>query len=156
MIELNIPGWGKRQLEHLLLDLNGTLALDGALLPEVDERLAHLSMRLRLHLITADTFGTANKVLGPIEHTLHLLGPGPQDQQKMELARSLGPSHCAAMGNGRNDRLMLQESVLGIAILGPEGACAELFTAADVISRDIKEALDLLLNPLRLTATLRK
>ncbi len=156
MIELDIPGWGRRELRTLLLDLNGTLALDGILLDGVADRLIQLSMRLRLHLVTADTFSTAKKVLGPIEHQLHLLGPGPQDQQKMELARNLGPSHCVAMGNGRNDRLMLQESVLGIAILGPEGACAELFTTADVISRDIKEALDLLLNPLRLTATLRK
>ena len=155
MIDLDIPGWGRRQLKHLLLDLNGTLALDGTVLPGVLERLAELSLKLRLHLVTADTFNTAKEALGNLECQLHLLGPGTQDQQKVELARSLGPNDCVALGNGRNDRLMLEECALGVAILGPEGACAELLKRADVVCNRIEDGLDLLRKTQRLVATLR-
>jgi len=40
-------------------------------------------------------------------------------------------------------------------VVGPEGAAAELVGVADVVVTDILAALDLLLHPLRLTATLR-
>lgn len=35
MIEINIPGRAAYQLEHLVCDVNGTLALDGVLLDGV-------------------------------------------------------------------------------------------------------------------------
>jgi GTP-binding protein EngB required for normal cell division len=39
--------------------------------------------------------------------------------------------------------------------IGPEGASAELLLVADVVVRDVLDALDLITNPLRLKATLR-
>ena len=60
-----------------------------------------------------------------------------------------------AVGNGRNDRLMLKEAALGIAVLQAEGAAAEALLAADVVAPDILAALDLLLAPEGLIATLR-
>ena len=41
------------------------------------------------------------------------------------------------------------------AVIGPEGAAGELTLVADVVARDILDALGLLLNQRRLTATLR-
>ena len=55
----------------------------------------------------------------------------------------------------RNDRLMLKEAALGIAVILKEGASAESVAAADVVCTDIVAALELLQNPLRLIATLR-
>jgi soluble P-type ATPase len=60
-----------------------------------------------------------------------------------------------AVGNGRNDRLMLQESALGIAVILNEGAAMQTLLCADVVCTDIVAALQLLIHPLRLTATLR-
>ena len=60
-----------------------------------------------------------------------------------------------AVGNGRNDRLMLKEAALGIALLQAEGAAGEALLAADVVAPDILAALDLLLAPDGLIATLR-
>jgi soluble P-type ATPase len=51
---------------------------------------------------------------------------------------------------------MLQAAALGIAVLGPEGLAAEAWQAADVVMASIHDALDLLLHPRRLVATLRK
>jgi soluble P-type ATPase len=59
MIEIDIPGFGELSLEHLVLDYNGTLAIDGYPVPGIEFRLQALSERLKLHVVTADTFGSA-------------------------------------------------------------------------------------------------
>jgi hypothetical protein len=62
-MELAIPGFGRLRLEHLVLDYNGTLAVDGRPLPGVKTRLKRLARSLRIHVITADTFGKARSSL---------------------------------------------------------------------------------------------
>ena len=57
MIELNIPGRGVIQIDHLVSDVNGTLAVDGQLMEGVASALLRLSDRLQIHLLTADTHG---------------------------------------------------------------------------------------------------
>ena len=52
MIELNIPGKGLIQLEHLVCDVNGTLAVDGQLIDGVANRLIELQDRMTVHLVT--------------------------------------------------------------------------------------------------------
>jgi len=78
-----------------------------------------------------------------------------QAQGKLAYVDNLGRDQVAAIGNGRNDRLMLEAAVLGIALIPGEGAAFEALSAADVIMSDIQSALDVLLFPKRLIATLR-
>ncbi len=156
MIEIDVEGWGRRRIEHLVLDFNGCLGLDGHLIAGVDARLPLLSMRCRLHICTADTFETVKDQTARFEAALKILHPNGQDQQKADLIRKLGPLTCVAIGNGRNDALMLREAALGIGIIGPEGMATELVESADILCKDINDALDLLLAPKRLTATLRR
>lgn len=156
MIPIEAPGWGKRAIEHLVIDYNGTMALDGHLLPGVDDRLALLSIRLRIHLVTADTFGTVADQTRHFELALKVLRGANQNQEKAEFVRRLGPMQVVAVGNGRNDTQMLKEAALGIAVIGAEGASPETIAAADVVCTDINDALDLLLAPRRLSATLRR
>ena len=59
------------------------------------------------------------------------------------------------IGNGRNDRLMLMRAELGIAVILDEGVAVASLQAADIVCQGVVPALELLLNPLRLTATLR-
>lgn len=155
MLDLAIPGREHLCLEHLVLDYNGTLAVDGRLLPGVADRLKGLAERLQVHVITADTFGTVAAELQGLPVALQVIGPGAQDRQKLALVERLGPARTAAVGNGANDRLMLAQAALGICILGAEGAATPALLAADVVVRSPLEALDLLLIPARLTATLR-
>ncbi|MEW5910975.1 MAG: ATPase P [Thermodesulfobacteriota bacterium] len=154
-LALQVPGWRSLTLEHLVLDLNGTLALDGAMLPGVAEAVADLSGRLACHLVTADTFGTAAGLLGP-KVRLALIRPGDEAGQKLAIVEELGADSVAALGNGANDALMLGAAALGIAVLGSEGACAQALMAADVVVPGPREALELLLHPDRLRATLRR
>jgi soluble P-type ATPase len=155
MLEIDIPGYRALRLEHLVLDYNGTLACDGELLDGVRDRLDALASMLQIHILTADTFGKARAQLVGIPCDLSILPAEDQDRRKLEYIQRLGPETTVCVGNGRNDRLMLQEAGLGIAVVQTEGAAVQTVLAADVLSPDILAALDLLAHPLRLVATLR-
>ncbi len=155
MIEIQIPDLGTLQLEHLVLDYNGTLARDGALIAGVTDRIARLTRDLRIHVLTGDTFGKARAALAAVPCALTVLEPHAQAEAKRIYVETLGGARTVCIGNGRNDRLMLEAAALGIAVLQHEGAAGETLLAADVVARDIGEALDFLIYPLRLVATLR-
>lgn len=155
MITVDIPGRGMLQLKHLALDYNGTIACDGRLMEGVAERLEALSGRVEIHVLTADTFGSAARELADAPCRLSVIPEGGQADAKREYIRQLGPDSCACVGNGVNDRLMLEEAALGIALLQAEGASPKTLLAADVVAPGIQEALDLLIHTLRLAATLR-
>lgn len=155
MIEIDIPGNKIFKIEHLVLDYNGTVAFDGALIDGVKECLAELSQRLTVHVITADTFGSVKKALEDIDCNLALIPLNHQDVAKLEYVKNLGCEQTVSMGNGVNDRLMLKASALGVAVIQKEGAAFETLASADVVCTDIQSALSLLSNTLRLIATLR-
>jgi soluble P-type ATPase len=148
LIEINIPGFKHLRLEHLVLDYNGTLAVDGRLAAGVQERLLRLAEDLRIHVVTADTFGEVRASVADLACTLHVLPLQFQAEAKRDYVLGLDARRTVCIGNGNNDRLMLAESTLGIGVILAEGACGSCI-------RDINEALDLLRYPLRLTATLR-
>lgn len=155
MIEVDIPGNKNLQLGHLVLDYNGTIAVDGRLLPGVKENLGALAQKLGIHVLTADTFGTVRSALEEIPCKLAIIPEGDQDVSKLEYVQNLGRNQTVCIGNGRNDHRMLEAAVLGIAVILDEGAAAKSLMAADIVCTNIVSALELLANPLRLSATLR-
>jgi soluble P-type ATPase len=155
MIEINIPDFGDLRLAHLVLDYNGTLAFDGRLINGVTDLLGLLAEHLRIHIITADTFGSVHQAFAGFAFTVHVLSPGSEEEGKAVYVRKLGSLSSVCIGNGRNDRLMLKEAGLGIAVLQREGAALQALLAADIITASIVDALDLLLHPKRIAATLR-
>jgi len=155
MIEIAIPGYKTLQFKYLVLDYNGTLAVDGELLPGVESALKGLAEELQVHILTADTFGKVSSRVEGIPCELSILPVENQDTGKLDYVKHVGAEHTVCIGNGRNDRLMLKEAALGIAVILEEGAAMETLAAADVICNSILDALKLLTNPLRLTATLR-
>ena len=156
MIELNIPGRGKLQLEHLVTDVNGTLAVDGILLDGLAKRIASIRDRLTVHMLTADTHGRQ----AVIDQQLNLAGTrlaeGNEQEQKRAFVEKLGAQHVVAIGQGTNDAFMLKSAALGICIMSAEGAAVETILAADLVVPTIFDALDLLDKPMRIIASLRK
>ena len=155
MIEVDVPGFGALAIAHVVLDFNGTLACDGGLLSGVAERLAALAPKLSIHVLTADTHGTAAAALAGVPCALEVVGRTDQAEAKRRFIAALGAHRVVAVGNGRNDRLMLAEARLGIAVVQSEGAAAETLAAADLVVPTIVDALDLLSHPMRLVASLR-
>jgi soluble P-type ATPase len=155
MANITIPGLTTLSIEHLVLDYNGTLAVDGQLQDGVAERLIALSGDMDIHILTADTFGTVADAFKDLPCTVSILEPGCQDEAKLNYVKILGAAHTACIGNGRNDHLMLKEAALAIAVILDEGAAAMTLAAADMVTTRITDALDLLLKPKRLIAGLR-
>ncbi len=156
MFELNIPGVGQLHCEHLLLDCNGTLTCDGNLLEGVAPRLGKLAQHLHIEVVTADTYGNATATLKTLGCSIHVIPAANQAEAKRDHLADLGATSCIAIGNGYNDALMLKEAAVGIGVMQQEGAAGTTLLHADIICGDILNALDLLLHPKRLLATLRR
>ncbi len=156
MLEVEIPGRRRFVLENLVLDVNGTIAVDGEIIEDVIERIHKLAEYLNVFVVTAGTHGHLDELESALKIRIHKIEPPNEAEQKQEFVEDLGADKTASMGNGSNDALMLRDSAIGIAVIGPEGASGEAVSSADVVVNDIRDALDLLLKPKRLTATLRK
>jgi soluble P-type ATPase len=156
MIELDIPGRGLLQLRYLVLDVNGTLAVDGSLLEGIIRRISWIRDRLEVHLVTADTHGLQTIIDRQLNLEAVRLQRGEEALQKEDFIRRLGAESVVAIGQGANDARMLKAAALGICILSPEGASVETLLAADLVVPDIFSAFDLLDKPLRVVASLRK
>lgn len=155
MIDIKVPGLETLHLTHLVLDFNGTLARDGEILEGVRERLENLARQMEIHVLTADTFGTVQEAMASIPCRTIVVPGTAQAEAKAKHVHELGRDCVVAIGNGRNDRLMLQNARLGMAVMQEEGAAPQTLLAADVAVPDINCALDLVIHPLRLIATLR-
>jgi soluble P-type ATPase len=156
MIELQIPGRETIRIEHLVVDYNGTMAVGGEPLPGCLERLQRLAESVEVHVVTADTFGTVATHVDEPAFKLEILPLERQDEAKASYARELGLRTTAAIGNGANDARMLNEVALGLAVVQTEGAAGAAIQNADVVFTHINDALDALLDPKRLVATLRR
>ena len=155
MIEVSIPRRGTLRLEHLVLDVNGTLALDGNLIEGVMQALERLGGRLEIHLITADTHGKQAAIDRQLGLTAERLQSGDEAVQKATFVRRLGAESVAAIGQGANDAGMIAAAALGIAVLSREGLAVETLKAADLVLPDILSALELFDHPMRIVASLR-
>lgn len=155
MITIDIPGNKKIEVEHLVLDYNGTLAIDGTLIPGVREILNSLAEDLKIHIVTANTFGKITENLVDINCNLVIINNDFQQLQKVKYISDLDEDNVIAIGNGLNDAMMLKNSVVGIVVVQKEGASVKSIGNADVVCSNIIDALELLKNPLRMIATLR-
>ncbi len=155
MISIDVPGYGRLRLDYVVFDFNGTIALDGNILPGVAEGIKALASLVQVHVVTADSHGTCAEKLKGLPVTLHVLGIGAEDESKLAYVKELGREACVAVGNGCNDRLMLNAVKLGICIMGRECCCAAAAMSANVLAPDIQAAINFLLDHKRLIATLR-
>ncbi|MGI8506054.1 MAG: HAD family hydrolase, partial [Solirubrobacteraceae bacterium] len=151
-LTIAIPGLAALHLEHVLLDVNGTLTNRGALLSGVHARVTELREKLAIHLVSADTFGTLDSLAQLLQVSAVRAASG---EDKLRRLDHLGRQRCAVIGNGANDVLVLEAAALGFAVIGPEGTSTAALRAADVVCMSAIDALDLLLEPRALSATLR-
>ena len=153
MLTIDLRGGGSFELDHLVLDINGTLTDHGSLIEGVAERLGLLADVLEIHVLTADTFGTAEGLARRLGAAITTIADGAEKAARVE---ALGADQVVAIGNGRNDEAMIRAARLGIAVIGSEGAAGTTLLAADVVCASVTDALDLLLDERAITATLRR
>ncbi|MHA1792718.1 MAG: HAD family hydrolase [Promethearchaeota archaeon] len=157
VIEVNIPNYGNLKLKFLVMDMNGTIANNGIINPRLKEYFDALSKNLKLYIVTADTFGTVAEMAREFNIDHHLLPKKTLESiEKLEFIRELGPENVIALGNGNNDVMMLKEAIVGIGIIGKEGISKDCLISADILVHDVIDALEIIIKPEKLKATLRK
>jgi soluble P-type ATPase len=156
LIKIDIPGWGNMEIENILLDLNGTIATNGKIPLDVREKIDLLSEKVTIYILTADTQGTAEEEVRGMNADMIKIGEEDSKNRKFEFLKTFDFEKTVAIGNGNNDQLILKEAALGIAVLGEEGMSTSAMQNADIVVKNISDALDLFLRPKRLIATLRE
>jgi len=156
MLQVNIPGRDIMSLEILVLDFNGTLAIDGEMLESVKDSLIRLSPFLKIHILTSDTFGTVERQCKGLPVQVKVLESKDHTTEKADYLLHFNPQEIIAVGNGANDHMMLERAHLGIAVIGFEGASMQTLLSADLVVNRIEDAFGLLIVPQRLKATLRR
>ena len=158
-IAVEIPGFGRLALELLVSDYTGTLSRGGKLSAATERRILLLAQVVDIHILTADTLGTAARELGHLPVAIHYLELPQQDVQKQSFVAAGNPARVAAIGNGNNDRLLLgavkQAGGLAIAVDNGEGCAVETLLQSNLFITGIENALDLLIETGRLKAALR-
>ncbi|MHB8134085.1 MAG: HAD family hydrolase [Anaerolineaceae bacterium] len=156
MIEMTIPGRGIIKINSLVLDVNGTIALDGALLPGVLEKLRLLKDRVDIFMVTSNTYSRQNNIDLLLDMRAQIILKENEISQKKDFINQLNSENVIAIGNGANDVGMLEAAAIGICVLSPEGTNVKTLMTADIVVPDILTALELIENPLRIVATLRQ
>ncbi len=154
-MQINIPGRKSFVIKSIVFDYNGTIAIDGKLIKGISENINELASRFHFYVITADTYGSVSKELEDINCEVIKIPESEQDISKLDFVRKIGADTTLAIGNGRNDKLMLKEAILGVGILQDEGICTETLMNSDIVIKSILDVFAYLRNPNRLIATLR-
>jgi len=147
---MEIPNYGRIEFRAVLFDLNGTLGESGRVEEEVKHLLERLADKYTVVVLSADTFGTLEEELRDLPVRIERVSSGAE---KAEIAEGYKPY--AAVGNGNNDVGMLEGAELSFCVIGPEGASIDALLASDVVVRDVKDAIGMLLDEKKLIATLR-
>ena len=157
-IKLDIPGDKVYEIKHIVFDMNGTLATGGVISDTTAALLKELAQHATLHIITADTHGTAPLIEKRLEGVakVKVVSGSQTTEDKKQFIEELGKVNTIAVGNGANDVRMFRKAAIAIGIIGGEGAYAALLTDADIVVTAIDDALQLLLEPNRMVATLRR
>ena len=152
-MKYNPVGVGEINLDTVILDLNGTLAVDGKLVEGVIPRINKLKeLGFKLYLFTGDQRGTAStqaKELG-IE-----LMYATNTAEKAECAKKCNFETTVAIGNARIDIGTFENAKIKIATLQKEGIHAGILNHVDIIIPTINDALDMLIDPNTFNATMR-
>lgn len=155
MLVYEIPGREKIEIQNVVFDYNGTIAVDGKVLEGVEELFVELDKHVDIYILTADTYGTVAKECSRLPGKVWTFPKENAGESKRDIVKRLGGQNTLVVGNGFNDIPMFQESILSIAVIEGEGACGKLLPYAHIVARSIKEALEIILSENKVKATLR-
>lgn len=154
MIILHRPGQPNIEIECLLIDYEGSLAIDGRVHPKAKDKINLLSKRIKIYILAKDEKEKVEERLKNVKAEVFFLQEGQATMEKLELLKRVGPERTVAIGNGTDDVSLLEEAILSICVIGKEGASGEALKKADLVVTDVINGLDFLLKPLRQKNTL--
>jgi soluble P-type ATPase len=156
MLLYEIPGRDNIEIENIVFDYNGTIAVDGKLIDGVKDLINSLAGQVDIYILTADTYGTVEKECGDMYAKVLTFPKENAGDSKKEIVKTLGGDRTICLGNGYNDIPMFEESIIAIGIIEGEGASGKLLSKADIVARNIIEGINIIMNKNMIKATLRK
>ncbi|MDM8533466.1 ATPase P [Clostridiaceae bacterium HSG29] len=153
---INVPETGKYEIENIVFDYNGTIAINGEIINGILEKIVKLAESFNVTIITADTFNTVKRAFKNTDVNIHIIDSIDGTIQKKEFVEEVGSNKTIALGNGRNDELMLKEAIISVAILNDEGVSLKALNNADFLLKDINHFFEMIEEPKKLVAILRK
>ncbi len=154
MISIQRSGMENLDIHYVLIDFEGTLAMDSRVHPKAKEKVNLLSKRATIYILTKSNREKVEKSLRKMKVDIVYVTEGDASQQKLNVLQRLGPHLTAVIGNGLDDLQMMDQAGLGMCVIGKEGSSAEAVAKADLVVTNVLDALDFLLKPLRQRATL--
>ncbi|PHS39894.1 MAG: haloacid dehalogenase [Sulfurovum sp.] len=151
-----IPNYKKLEIKNILFDYNGTLAKNGKVGKKRKRLLQKICEQYQVYVITADTFGSVEKELNGLDLEVIVLSSNNHTKEKKDFLKTIGKKNTIALGNGNNDAKMLKSAVVSMSIIGDEGCAKKTLLSSDIICKSIIDAMELILYPKRLIATLRR
>ena len=155
-MKIEIPNYGEFTINNLAFDFNGTLATGGEVPEKIIKKLDSLTANFKVYILTADTFGTVREMVQELDIEIAIIEKGNGTNFKRDFIQKIGKKETIAIGNGNNDRLMIKEAAIGIALIGNEGAAIDTILNSDLVINNIFDVFTLLEEPERLIASLRK
>ncbi len=152
-MKFDIQNLGQFEIKNIVLDFNGTIAKDGKIKEKIPYYFQKLSKQFEIYVITSDTHGSAAAQLKNLPVKLKILTSQNHTKEKADFIKKL--QNTFAIGNGNNDSLMLKEATIGVCVIEDEGAATKSIINSDIVTKSTYDALELLLNPKRIIATLR-
>jgi len=156
MISIQRPGMESLDIHFVLIDFEGTLAMDGRVHPKAKDKVNLLSKRATIYILTKSNREKVEETLTKMKVEILYLTEGDSSQQKLNVLQRLGSHQTAVIGNGLDDVRIMEQAGLGMCVIGKEGSSAEAMAKADLVVSNVLDALDFLLKPLRQRATLSR
>ncbi len=155
MLNVSVPGYGDLEIENAVFDFNGTLAAGGKLHTAIRRMMPEIKEKLNVYILSSDTFGTVVSQCDGLGVHIKVIDSGRACALKADFIKQLGAGRTVCIGNGNNDIDMFRECALAVLIIGREGCSAKALAFADIVVNNIEDALNLLIDPTRIIATLR-
>lgn len=150
----NPVGVGEIELNTIILDLNGTLAVHGKIVDGAKERLLKLrELGYAIYLFTGDQRGNA---ASPAAELGIEVQKATTTEEKKALTLKLDTSKTVSIGNARIDIGTFEPVKLRIGTLQAEGIHTGILQHVEVLVPSINDALDFLIHPDIFNATMRK
>lgn len=155
MINVNVPGRCTYQIENVVFDYNGTIAVNGSISSSTREKISLLCDMANVYVLTADTYCSAAKECEGLNLKLKTFPKDNAADFKAKIVNELGRDKTICFGNGYNDIKMFEIASLSVAVLEKEGICGALLKESDILVKSIEDGINLLINTNALIATLR-
>ena len=153
-MKYQVPEVGEIEINTIVMDLNGTLSVNGKIPEGVKEKLAKLkALEINVVLFTGDQRGTAADLCK--EYGIDFVRT-KSGLEKEEAMKKYDSETTAAIGNARIDIGTFKHAKVSIATLQSEGIHSGIINSVDVIVPSINDALDFFIDTDTFSATMRK